>query len=122
MRFKIGRIGDHRSSRLHLINQGVRQRVHRVVESEIFARDSNSGITQAVRIEKLRVVLLHFAIGVGSSVIALVRSGERSQQDRRLTHSSGHGTGCVLVMSDWNDSSAADQPQRRLDTNNPVCR
>src|SRR5437764_2040860 len=115
MRFEISRIDDDRTRGFHFFNQMVHVRIHRVAESEIFARNSQPRTLEPTSIKESRVILLHLGVRLGSELVARIRTSQYAEQNRSVAHGSRHGAGGVLAVSNRNYSRAADQPKRRLD-------
>src|SRR5205823_301095 len=64
---------------------------------------ADHGAVQRAAFEKLRVIAY--------------RRLEHAEQNRNISHAPPHRPGCVLLMTDWDNSILRDKPQSRLQSN-----
>src|SRR5579864_9578158 len=114
VRLQIRWIDDHRARDLHFVNEVVHQGINRIVEAQILPGYSDARAPQAVGIEKLRIVLLHFRTRTSRCDVTRIWPSQSAEQNGCIPHRSRHRPSGILAMRDWNDSSTADQTQRRF--------
>ena len=113
----VRRIDDSGSEMLDSLDRLLHQPISGIVEAEILSGHTDPRAAQTVRIEELRVVFL--CLCRLRDRVALVGSGQRAEENRRVSHAAAHRAGRVLAVRDRNDSGAADQAERRFDSDQP---
>src|ERR1043166_3026424 len=100
----------------------IHERIHCIAEPEILSGDAQTRALQPICVEKLGVIVLHLCPSIDSHLVAVIRAGERAQQNCGITDTASHWAGGVLTVSDRNDSRPADKAESWLDPDNSIRR